>query len=157
LTAGPRRRLAQANVARFRAPLADPVMREFAARIAATNALAERSPGFVWRHAGGPPEALDVFRDYAAPFDRDRLFFNMSVWESVEALRAYVFDTAHARLLRDRARWMEPFARPSLALWWIAADRRPTVDDALARLETLAARGPTAEAFTFERLFPAPA
>src|SRR5262249_38453526 len=115
--------LAQANVARFRAPLDDPVMREFVARIVETNALTERSRGFVWRHAGGRPDELDVFRHYAEPFDRARFFFNMSVWESVEALRAYVFDSAHASLLGARARWMAPFARPTLALWWIPAGR----------------------------------
>ena len=150
--------LAQANLARFRAPLSDPTMREFVARIAETNALAERSRGFVWRHRSLSDDADDlvVLSDYFTPFDPERLFFNMSVWETVEDLRAYVYGTAHAELLRDKARWMADFTRPPLAMWWVPAGHVPTVAEALERLRSLAARGPTAEAFTFARVFSRP-
>jgi hypothetical protein len=44
----------------------------------------------------------------------------------------------------------------SIALWWIPAGTRPTVDEAKRRLELLDARGPSADAFTFKVPFPAP-
>ena len=41
--------LAQVNIARMRGALDDPVMRGFVARLDEINALADASPGFVWR------------------------------------------------------------------------------------------------------------
>ena len=41
--------LAQINIARMRAPLADPIMADFVANLPPINALADTSPGFVWR------------------------------------------------------------------------------------------------------------
>jgi len=41
--------LAQVNVARMLAPLDSPVMAGSVAQLAKVNALADRSPGFVWR------------------------------------------------------------------------------------------------------------
>jgi hypothetical protein len=150
--------LAQANLARFRAPVSDPSMRDFVARIAETNALAERSRGFVWRYrsSGQTAAELLLFSDHFVPFDTERLFFNMSGWETVEGLRDYVFRTAHAELLRDKARWMADFEKTSLALWWVPAGHVPTVAEARERLQSLEARGPTVDAFTFAQIFARP-
>ena len=52
---------------------------------------------------------------------------NMSVWESVEALAAYVYSDAHRQVLRRRRRWFERMAEAYAALWWIPRGhtRRP--------------------------------
>ena len=97
--------LAQVNIGRVRAPIEDPLMAGFVSRLDEINALAEHSPGFVWRLQTTEGNAT-YFRPY--PHD-DRILINMSVWESIEALRHYVYKTAHSELLRQRHEWFEKF------------------------------------------------
>ena len=126
-------------------------------RIAEVNALAERSPGFVWRFHNPPGnEWLAPFADYFDLFEPERIFFNMSVWESVEDLRRYVYETGHVELLRGKTAWMVPAARPHLGLWWIPRTQLPTVAESRQRLDSLAGQGPTREAFSFANSFPPP-
>ena len=144
--------LAQVNIGRLRAPIGAPIMEGFQAQLDPINALADRSPGFVWRLQTDQGNATAI-RPYAGD---DRMAINMSVWEGLESLRTFVYQTAHVGPLRDRKQWFEPIDGPILALWWIAADHIPTVAEALERLEILKARGPSPEAFTFRQPFPAP-
>lgn len=115
----------------MRAPISDPVMAGLAARVDEMNALAETSPGFIWRLRSEyvSSQDLEVFRTYVAQFDASRLFYNMSVWESVEHLRYFVSLTAHAGMVRNRREWLDKLDRPSTALWWIPAQHKPTVED----------------------------
>lgn len=78
----------------------------------------------------------------------------MSVWESVEHLKDYVYRTAHAELLRQRQQWFEKFDRPVVALWWVPDGHRPSIDEAKKRLARLQEEGPTPFAFSFKQLFP---
>jgi len=143
--------LAQFNVARLRAPLTDPSSAGFVAGLDLMNTLADASPGFVWRLAEGPEGDATTVR----PLDPD-VIVTMSVWESVEALRAYAYQSAHLDYLRRRREWFLPHDFPaSLVLWWIRAGHIPTVAEACERLELVAA-GPSPEAFTFRQTFPAP-
>ena len=141
--------LAQVNIARMRAPLDDPVMAGFVARLNEINALADASRGFVWRLQ--TPEGNAT---YLRPYDDDRILVNMSVWETVEDLRTYVYRTAHAEVLRARAEWFEKLGAQAVALWWVPAGHLPSVDEAKKRLAHLQERGPTPFAFTFQTLFP---
>lgn len=141
--------LAQVNIARMKAPLDAPLMAGFVARLEEINALADRSPGFVWRLQ---TEAGDA--TYLRPYDDDRILFNLSVWESVETLKEYVYRTAHAELLRDRRSWFEQFDGAAVALWWVPAGHRPSVDEAKQRLARLQAEGPSQFAFTFRSVQP---
>jgi hypothetical protein len=144
--------LAQFNVARVRAPLTDPVMAGFVDGLETINALADSSPGFVWRLAEGPDGDATTVR----PLDPD-VIVTMSVWDSLEALRAFSYQSTHLDYLRRRRDWFLPPARPAaLVLWWIPAGHIPTVEEACRRLERVA-RGPSPEAFTFRQAFPAPA
>ena len=151
--------LAQVNIARTKSSFSHPMMAELASRIAEMNALAEASPGFVWRFTSEshPDNRLELFADYFVPFDRDCFFFNMSVWESVEALQHYAFKTAHLELYRNRQAWMDSFPHAHAALWWILKGTTPTVAEAKRRLLELEQTGPTASAFTFTNQFPRPA
>jgi hypothetical protein len=150
--------LAQANIARMRGTPNDPIMAGLVARIDEMNQLAEQSPGFVWRLKGSEatPDALRVFADYFLPFDADRLFYNMSVWESVEALKNYVFKTQHADMLKDKDQWTQYFDRAHLAMWWVPAGHVPAISESAERLRSLHEKGPTDFAFTFRNLFPQP-
>jgi hypothetical protein len=141
--------LAQVNIARMRGGLEDPVMSGFLARLDEINALADGSPGFVWRLQTDGGNAT-----YLRPFGDDRIIINMSVWETVEDLRAYVYRGGHAEVLRRRGDWFEKLEAPVVALWWIPAGHVPSVDEAKKRLAHLQERGPTPFAFSFRSLFP---
>jgi hypothetical protein len=143
--------LAQANVARMRAPLEDPLMEGFRSQLERINALADRSPGFVWRLQSEQGDATAI-RAYDDPF----ALFNMSVWESLEALHAYVYKSDHVGPLRGRRAWFLPPVGPSLVLWWIPAGQVPSLAEGVAKLELLRELGPTPAAFTFRQPFPAP-
>ncbi len=123
-------------------------MAGFTARLAELNMLVDASPGFIWRLQTSEGNAT-CFR----PYDDDRILMNMSVWESIESLRRYVYQTVHVELLRRRHEWFEPFAGSYLALWWVPAGHIPGIDEAKKRLAHLDAHGPTQFAFTFKRFF----
>jgi hypothetical protein len=134
--------LAQMNVAHARWASDQPEMADFYAQVPAVNAVAEASPGYVWR----------LTEDYGDPF----LLMNLSVWDSIEALREFAYRSAHAGVFRDRERW---FAKPTQAnqvLWWIPAGHQPGFAEGLAKLDRLRTAGPSAEAFTFTAPFPVP-
>lgn len=139
--------LAQINIATMKMPLDSPQMAGFVSRLAEINALADQSPGFVWRLQTDEGDAT-----YLRPFEDDRILVNMSVWESVEALKNYTYRTAHAELLRDRRNWFEAFSGTYLALWWVPAGHRPGIDEAKERLLHLGEHGPSPFAFTFKAL-----
>jgi hypothetical protein len=82
---------------------------------------------------------------------------NLSVWKSLEALRSFVYATGHLDVMRHRRAWFHRMPDPYLAMWWLPAGTIPTVAEAKERLELLAAKGPTADAFTFRAPFPEPA
>ena len=130
--------LAQVNIARMQGPLESAVMADFVARLDEINALADASPGFVWRLQTSEGNAT-----YLRPYDDDRILFNMSVWRSLEDLRAYVYRSAHAEVLRRRAEWFTRMETVYAALWW-AKKRLPHLDP----------HGPTPFAFTFKAAFP---
>lgn len=143
--------LAQANIARMRAAIDDPVMEGFRSQLETINAIADRSPGFVWRLQTDAGDATAI-----RAFDDDLIIFNMSVWASTEALHGYVYKSGHVGPLRNRRDWFQPLAAPILVLWWIPASHIPTVEEAKSKLQLLNERGPTPGAFTFRQAFPAP-
>ncbi len=144
--------LAQVNIGRFRAPLDDPIMEGFRTQLDPINALADRSPGFVWRLQTEDGNATAI-----RPYDGDDLMaINMSVWESLESLQRFVYKSAHVETLRGRKQWFEQVEGPILVLWWIPVGHIPTVAEARERLQHLKEHGPTPHAFTFRTPFPAP-
>ena len=143
--------LAQINIGRLRAPVDDPLIADFRGALAEINALAERSPGFVWRLQTEEGDATSLH-----PTGDELVIPNMSLWESPEALGEFVFRSDHAPFLRRRREWFERYDSAYVALWWVPAGSLPTLDEGMERLAILDREGPTAEAFTFARRFPAP-
>jgi heme-degrading monooxygenase HmoA len=144
--------LAQLNIALPRAPLEAPLMHEFVERLEPVKAAADASPGFVWRLQTEDGDATGI-----RAFGDDRLIVNMSVWESLEALRAFVYSNrGHLDAMRRRREWFERLGEMYLVLWWVPAGHVPDVGEAEERLELLRRIGPSAEAFTFRRWFPPP-
>jgi hypothetical protein len=143
--------LAQVNIALPREPIGSPLLADFVAQLDSINALAERSPGFVWRLQADDGNATSI-----KAFGDERIIVNMSVWESLESLAAYVYGGDHAAVMRQRRTWFERMREVYAVLWWVPADHRPTVIEAEERLRCLRAHGPTPFAFTFRQPFPAP-
>jgi hypothetical protein len=138
------RHLAQINIGRLLAPIEDPLIADFVRQIDEINALAESSPGFVWRlkEENGNATNIDVFGD-------PLLIVNLSVWETVEDLKNFAYKSAHIAVFRDRGRWFEKMATAHMALWWIEAGTVPTAEEGRDRLLHLREQGESEWAFTF--------
>ncbi len=143
--------LAQLNIARMRAPLDDPLMQRFVEWLDPVNGLADESEGFIWRLQTEEGNATSI-----RAFEDESILVNMSVWRSIEELKAFVLHPNHTRVMREGSRWFVPLDEPHLVLWWVAAGHIPTPDEARKKLEFLKTYGPTPEAFTFTQAFPPP-
>jgi hypothetical protein len=143
--------LAQLNIGRLLAPLESSQLAPFVEALEPINALADGTPGFVWRLQTEDGDATAI-----RAFDDDMLIVNMSVWESVEALADFVYQSDHLSVMRRRREFFERMAEAFMVLWWVPAGHRPSVDEAKDRLERLRRSGPSLEAFTFRAPFPAP-
>jgi hypothetical protein len=143
--------IAQFNIARMLAPIDDPVMAEFVSQLAPVNALADQSSGFVWRLQtdGGDATSIQVYDD-------KMIIVNLTVWETTDALRAFVYKNAHSGVLRDRKRWFEKIEGPYYVLWWVRVGQLPGPEEGKVRLEYLRQQGDSAYAFSFKNIFPAP-
>lgn len=144
--------LAQINIGRLIAPLDTPTLADFVAGLDPINALAEGSPGFVWRLKDDTNNATGYH-----PFTDNQIIVNMSVWESLDALRAFAFQSDHLDYLKRRREWFTKLATAYMALWWIPEGHVPSIDEAKERLRSLDEHGDTPFAFTFRNPFPAPA
>ena len=121
--------LAQLNIAIMKEPLESPSMADFVASLDRINTLAEAAPGFVWRLQTEEGDATAM-----RPMGEDTLV-NMSVWRDIESLNRYVYGTAHVDIMRRRKEWFERMRDASVVLWWVRQGHRPTVPEAIAKLE----------------------
>jgi hypothetical protein len=100
----PNHHLAQLNIGRIRYEIDDPRMADFTNNLALVNGLAERSAGFIWRYVDESGNATNT-RPYTDP----RIIVNFSVWQSVDALERFVWQTVHMRFYGRRTDWFEHF------------------------------------------------
>ena len=149
--------IAQVNIGRLVAPLDSPQLADFVSQLAAVNAIADTAPGFLWRlqTEDGNSTALRAFESDAEGADGG-ILINMSVWESVEALAAYVYGDAHRAVLRRRREWFERLTDAYAALWWVPRGHVPAIGEAEDRVKHLRAHGPAPYAFSMKVHFPAP-
>jgi Domain of unknown function (DUF3291) len=148
--------LAQVNIGRLREPLDSQRLAGFVAALGPVNAAADAWPGFRWRLQTEDGNATAV-----RAFDWDQagragVIVNLSVWESPEALAAFVYSDVHRAVLRQRRQWFERMTEAYTALWWIPRGTVPSTRDAEDRVRLLRAHGPTQRAFTLKVLFPPP-
>jgi hypothetical protein len=142
--------LAQLNIGKIVDAIDSPALADFVANLDRINALAEHSPGFVWRLQTEEGNATSL-----SPLGPNEIV-NMSVWKDVASLNHYVYKTAHVEIMKRRKEWFERMTDAYVVLWWVPQGQRPTVEDAIARLARLRASGPTSFAFTFKQAFPPP-
>jgi hypothetical protein len=143
--------LAQANISTGRWAFDHPRMRGFTSKIDPINELAQRAPCFVWRPSS-ERMTTDLNRLGLDPW---REAFNLSVWESVEALWEFTFSGLHLEAVKGSARWFE--AESSLdVMWWVPRGHQPSSEEGLTKLDLVRTNGPTPDGFTFRRRFPPP-
>jgi Domain of unknown function (DUF3291) len=138
------------NLAIARKALDHPSMAEFVGQLAPMNQLARASRGFVWAPEG------DEAGNGTAVFKDERALPNLSMWQSLEDLRRFVYEGLHGKALDRRGEWFEAPRGPAYVLWWIRAGDRPDLNEAKHRLKHLTVHGPTPHAFTFTEAFNAP-
>ena len=132
--------LAELNIGRFKYPTSDPRMAGFMDNLDRVNAIAERSPGFVWRLKDDTNNATN-FRI------GDDMAVNLSVWEDAAALEHFVFRTVHEKFYRAKERWFEVSDRAHMVFWYVPVGHQPSLDEAWERLQDYERNGPTERAF----------
>ena len=143
--------LAQLNIAEMRYADDDPSMADFIHALDEVNAAAEQAPGFIWRLKDNSNNATAI-----RIFDRDDFLVNMSMWTSVEALKAYVLSEPHMKIMRRRSEWFHRPSQPNLVLWWQPRSEPPSVALAENKLQQLREHGPRPTAFNFQAPYPPP-
>lgn len=143
--------LAQINIARLVAPEGDARVQPFFDALDAVNALADASPGFVWRLQDGAGNATAL-----QPTPDPLLIVNLSVWTDAQALYDFVYRSGHTPVMAQRRDFFARFEGAYHALWWLPAGERPTIGEGLSRLWMLDRYGPSPQAFTFKARFPKP-
>ena len=142
--------LAQVNIAEMKAPINDPVMEDFVNNLDRINALAEESTGFIWRLKGEEGNATAI-----TVFDNLFLIINMSVWENVDTLFDFTYNTAHVEILKRKKEWFKKMPRMHMAFWYVEKGHHPTPEEAKERLYYLQEHGESPYAFSFKSKFTA--
>ncbi len=140
--------LAQLNIGRLVADTSDPRVADFMAALDRVNGLGKRMPGFVWMMEGDSGAGNTEAKIAGDP----RFISNLTVWDSVEALERFVWGTIHRQFYERRAEWFELLGRMHFVMWWVPEGHRPTLEEALARLDHLEAHGDSDEAFGWRHL-----
>jgi len=142
--------LAQLNIAKAKYALEAPEIKEFVDNLEPVNNLAESSSGFVWRLKDESGDATNI-----QAFSDPNIIVNMSVWESTDALKNFMFRTSHREFLRRKKEWFDNIPEDSYVLWWVPIGHIPTVEEALQKLAHLRSHGDSPNAFTFKSNFSA--
>ncbi|NJR13390.1 MAG: DUF3291 domain-containing protein [Phyllobacteriaceae bacterium] len=139
--------LAQLNISVWKIDDQSEAARPFVDNVARMNALAERSPGFVWR-------LLDEGRDAKGhnAIGGPETLMTLSVWQSAAHLEAFAFNTVHRRIYERKAEWFAQLQSHHLVMWHVPDGHRPTVAEARQRLDHLNAYGSTDFAFDWSHL-----
>ena len=137
--------LAELNIGRLVAPTDDPRVAEFMENLDRVNGIGKRSPGFVWMMEGsGVPGTGNTENSIG---DDPQFVANLTVWQDAASLKNFVYNTVHDRFMARRAEWFEALDDRHFVMWWVPEGHRPTLDEALERLDHLKAHGPSEHAF----------
>ena len=142
--------LAQANIARFKAKLDDPIMKEFADFLEPVNKFAEESEGFVWRLTDDQGRSASYIE---SPFKDEMMAINVSLWEDLESLKNFVYGSVHHYFLRNKKKWFDLKGPSQFVLWWLPKGTVPSLAMAKEKLELLEKNGPSPQAFTLKEFF----
>ena len=142
--------LAELNVGRLIAATDDPRVAEFMDALDQINGLGKRMPGFVWMMEGsGEPNTGNTGTKIGGD---PRYVANLTVWENVETLETFVFNTLHRRFYERRQEWFEVLGEMHFVMWWVPVGHKPSLAEALERLEHLKTHGDSDHAFGWSYL-----
>lgn len=142
--------LAQLNIAKAKYSLESAEIKEFVDNLEPVNKLAEESDGFIWRLKDENGDATNI-----KAFSDPNIIVNMSVWDSIDTLKNFMFRTHHKNFLRRKKEWFDHIPEDSYVLWWIPIGHIPTIEEAVEKLDLLRKNGDTPKAFTFKSNFSA--
>lgn len=142
--------IAELNVGRLVAPTNDPRVAEFMGALDRVNGLGKRMPGFVWMMEGsGEPGTGNTENSIG---DDPQFVANLTVWENVESLEHFVFNTVHKQFYDRRTEWFEVFGQQHFVMWYVEQGHKPTMDEALERLAYKTEHGDSDRAFGWSYL-----
>ena len=139
--------LAQFNIAKGKASLDSPIMKEFVDFLEPVNKLSEEIPGFVWRLKDDEGESSSYV---PSPYNNELIIINMSVWKDIESLKYFTYNTVHNYFLKSRKNWFNKIEMPSYVLWWIEEGKIPAIEEGVKKLDLLNKNGSTKDAFSFK-------
>ena len=140
--------LAELNISKWKLDPLSPEAAGFTDNVARINNLAERSDGFVWR-------LLDEKRDDEgrnAVCDGPDVVMTLSVWETVNQLEQFVWNTVHKQIYNGKDQWFNHMESHSLVMWNVDQGHEPTLEEAKERLDHLNRYGDTDHAFGWSHL-----
>ena len=105
--------------------------------------------GFVWASGNSFYADANVVRI----FDEPNAILNLSVWESYDALKDFVFNGAHREVMQNRDTWFKQLPQLVSVLWWTKVGVMPTIAEAKQKLDLINAVGATPAAFNFAKHF----
>lgn len=146
--------LAEFNIATLHQPLDAEENAEFVAALDPINALAEATPGFIWRLQDD--EGASASYVAVDGIDNELTIVNMSVWADLESLRHFITRSGHATYLRRRSEWFEKPSAPTTVCWWIDEGTTPTAEEGFQRLQELTANGPSERGWPLHKPHPKP-
>ena len=123
----------------------DPVMQEFVENLDKVNAIAEHSEGFIWRLKDETNNATAF-----DPYQDEQVIINISVWQSIELLEKFMYQTLHVEFLKRRKEWFHTFGKLYTAMWWIPEGQFPSIQEATEKLAYLQTHGPSGLVFDFK-------
>ncbi|MEM9549880.1 MAG: DUF3291 domain-containing protein [Pseudomonadota bacterium] len=142
--------LAELNIGRLVAPVDDRRVAEFMASLDYVNGVGKRMPGFVWMMEGsGRPGSGNTENCVGGD---PRLVPNLTLWEDAASLETYVWGTIHKQFYDRRREWFEVLGDMHFVMWWVPVGHRPTLDEALERLDHLRTHGDSDHAFGWSYL-----
>ena len=142
--------IAELNVGRLIAPTDDPRVAEFMGALDRINGLGKRMPGFVWMMEGsGEPGTGNT--ENAIGGDA-QFVSNLTVWEDVQSLENFVYNTVHKQVYDRRQEWFEVMTKPHFVMWFVEKGHKPTLDEALERLAYKDTHGDSDHAFGWSYL-----
>ena len=139
--------LAQFNIGHMTYDLEDPRMADFNRGIDMLNRIAEQSEGFVWKYETGVGGVVQEDVD-----NNPHILVNMTVWDSFESFRHFVWNTLHKHFVNRKSEWFTPLDTAHFVMWWIPEGHRPTLDEARTKLDLLRQDASTDAAFGWDWL-----
>lgn len=141
------------NIARLIEPLDSDRLADFVAALDPVNAEADLAPGFVWRLKTEEGNATSLVAFEWDVSGTAGVITNMSVWESFEDLKNFVYSPNHLEVMKQRRNWFHQVAEATTALWWVRAGEVPTLQDAEVKIRSLREQGPTRSSFGLNQIF----